>query len=186
MSKVWKRGSTFLSAAPGDYELYFNCALACFGYRVFRLPTNVCLKAVIKRICFAPSIVQADSFACLDYLPASDSLRRDTKIGRARKGVDWMKHQWLYLNELDSANSVRKFVAFYVEQYNSVVPHFAFQGQTPDEMYFVTGANVPVDLQEKRATARALRLAHNCALNCDLCRARTREPSLVAIQSNTN
>ena len=90
MSKVWKGGSTFLSAAPGDCELYFNCALSCFGYRVFRLPTNDCLKAVIKRICFASSIVQADSFACLDYLPESDSLRRDTTIGRARKGVDWM------------------------------------------------------------------------------------------------
>ena len=97
-----------------------------------------------------------------------------------------LKHQRLYLNELDSANSVRKFVAFYVEQYNSVVPHFAFQGQTPDEMYFGTGANVPVDLQEKRATARALRLAHNRALNCDLCRAKTSETSLVAIQSNTS
>ena len=97
-----------------------------------------------------------------------------------------LKHQWCYLNELDSANSVRKFVAFYVEQYNSVVPHFAFQGQTPDEMYFGTGANVPVDLQEKRATARALRLAHNRALNCDLCRAKTSETSLVAIQSNTS
>ncbi len=54
-----------------------------------------------------------------------------------------LKNQWLYLNELDSANSVRKFVAFYVEQHNSVVPHFAFQGQTPDEMYFGTGAKVP-------------------------------------------
>ncbi len=60
-----------------------------------------------------------------------------------------LKHEWVYLNELDSESSVRKLIAFYVEQHNSVVPHFAFQGQTPDEMYFGTGANVPVDLQEK-------------------------------------
>lgn len=97
-----------------------------------------------------------------------------------------LKHQWLYLNELDSVNSVRKLVDFYVEQYNSVVPHFAFQGQTPDEMYFGTGANVPVDLKEKRATARAARLAHNCALSCDLCRAKTSEPALVSLQNNTS
>ncbi len=36
-----------------------------------------------------------------------------------------------------------------------LVPHFAFQGQTPDEMDVGTGARVPVDLKEKRATARA-------------------------------
>jgi putative transposase len=44
-------------------------------------------------------------------------------------------------------------VAFYVEQHNSVVPHFSFQGQKPDETYFGTEANVPVDLKKKRATA---------------------------------
>ena len=54
-----------------------------------------------------------------------------------------LKHRWLFLNELDSATSVRKLVGFYVEQHNTVVPHFAFQGQTPDEIYFGTGAKVP-------------------------------------------
>ncbi len=97
-----------------------------------------------------------------------------------------LKHHWLYLNELDSANSVRKFVTFYVEQHNSVVPHFAFQGQTPDEMVFGTGANVPVDLKEKRATARVARLAHNRALSCALCKARKSEPALVSLQNNTS
>lgn len=75
-----------------------------------------------------------------------------------------LKHQWLYLNELNNANSVRKLVSFYVEQHNSVVVHFAFQGQTPDEMYLATGASVPFDPKEKRAKARAARLAHNRAL----------------------
>ncbi|XZE34492.1 DDE-type integrase/transposase/recombinase [Pirellulaceae bacterium SH501] len=97
-----------------------------------------------------------------------------------------LKHQWLYLNELDSESSVRKLIAFYVEQHNSVVPHFAFQGQTPDEMYFGTGAKVPVDLKEKRATARAARISHNRALSCDRCKARESEPALVSIQNNTS
>ena len=97
-----------------------------------------------------------------------------------------LKHQWLYLNELDSANSVRKLVSFYVEQYNSVVPHFAFQGQTPDEMYLGTGANVPLDLKEKRATARAARLASNCDLSCDRCKTGESEPALVSLQNNTS
>ncbi len=42
-----------------------------------------------------------------------------------------LKHQWLYLNELDSANSVRKFVAFYVEQHNSLFPILLFKGRRP-------------------------------------------------------
>jgi hypothetical protein len=82
--------------------------------------------------------------------------------------------------------SVRKLIGFYVEQHNSVVPHFAFQGQTPDEMYFGTGAKVPVDLKEKRATARAARLVHNRALSCDRCKASECEPTLVLLQNNTS
>ena len=97
-----------------------------------------------------------------------------------------LKHQWLFLNELDSATSVRKLIAIYVKQHKSVVPHFAFQGQTPDEMYFGTGAKVPVDLKEKRATTQAARVAHNRALSCALCKEREREPALVLFQINTS
>jgi hypothetical protein len=75
---------------------------------------------------------------------------------------------WLYLNELDSATSVRKLVGFYVEQHNTVVPHFAFEGQTPDEMYFGTGASVPATLKQKRDQARAARLAHNRGDLCEM------------------
>jgi len=30
-------------------------------------------------------------------------------------------------------------VEFYVREHNQVLPHSAFRGQTPDEMYFRTG-----------------------------------------------
>ena len=46
-----------------------------------------------------------------------------------------IKHQWLFLNTLDTVASVRNLVAFYVVQHNSHLPHSAFKGQTPDEMY---------------------------------------------------
>ena len=97
-----------------------------------------------------------------------------------------LKHQWLYLNELDSATSVRKLVAFYVRQHNSVVPHLAFKGQTPDEMYFSSGANVPTELKDRQASARVARLAHNRALSCDRCQANASEPALVTIPKNTS
>ena len=53
-----------------------------------------------------------------------------------------MKHGWLFLHHLDTFAALEKLIVFYVEQYNSVVPHSAFAGQTPDEMYFGGGDQV--------------------------------------------
>ncbi len=64
-----------------------------------------------------------------------------------------LKHQWLYLNTLDTVNAVEKLVTFYVDEHNTRLPHSAFRGQTPDEMYFGTGDNIPDQLEEVRATA---------------------------------
>ena len=44
-------------------------------------------------------------------------------------------------------------MAFYVESHNAEMPHSAFQGQTPDEMYFCTGANIPEQLASLRLQA---------------------------------
>ena len=65
-----------------------------------------------------------------------------------------LKHQWLFLHPLDSVATIRRLVAFYVHEHNHVLPHSAFRGQTPDEMYFSTGDAVPADLLS-RAVARA-------------------------------
>ena len=53
-----------------------------------------------------------------------------------------LKHQWLYLNTLDTVRAVEKLVAFYVQEHNSRLPHSAFRGQTPDEMYSKTGDGI--------------------------------------------
>jgi putative transposase len=88
-----------------------------------------------------------------------------------------LKHGWLFLHQLDSFATLEKLTAFYVEQYNTVVPHSAFAGQTPDEMYFGHGDQVPADLAAGRARARAARLKSNRELSCKACRSRAREPS---------
>jgi transposase InsO family protein len=80
-----------------------------------------------------------------------------------------LKHQWLYLNQLDSVAEVRHLVAFYVDQHNGLIPHSAFRGQTPDEMYFGTGTSVPDQLAAARRTARERRLATNRASRCAAC-----------------
>ena len=59
-----------------------------------------------------------------------------------------LKHQWLFLHSLDSVTTVRRLVAFYVDEHNRVLPHSAFRGQTPDEMYFGTGDAVPACVAE--------------------------------------
>jgi putative transposase len=80
-----------------------------------------------------------------------------------------LKHQWLYLHELDSATRVETLVAFYVEQHNTHLPHSAFQGQTPDEKYFGTGEDVPKQLEEARLAARRQRMEVNRARRCHVC-----------------
>jgi putative transposase len=80
-----------------------------------------------------------------------------------------MKHQWLYLNQLDGFEKVRGLVAFYVGQHNTVIPHAAFDGQTPDEIYFGTGAAIPDELAERRKRARKERLAFNRGSRCGQC-----------------
>jgi len=70
-----------------------------------------------------------------------------------------LKHQWLYLNSLDSIERLRTLVAFFIEEYNTQMPHPAFSGQTPDEMYFGTAVDLPAELAAARSTAREERLA---------------------------
>jgi hypothetical protein len=57
----------------------------------------------------------------------------------------------------------------FVEEHNAKMPHSAFAGQTPDEMYFGTAKNLPDQLVVARAKARERRLAVNRAVSCHRC-----------------
>jgi putative transposase len=105
--------------------------------------------------------------ACLDRVLA----QVDVAFSNSMIEAFWrsLKHQWLYLNSLDSIERLRALVEFYVEQHNTQMPHAAFHGQTPDEMYFGTTANLPAELAAAREQARAERLAANRAMSCDRC-----------------
>ena len=80
-----------------------------------------------------------------------------------------LKHQWLFLHSLDSLTTVRRLVEFYVDEHNRVLPHSAFRGQTPDEMYFGTGDTVPADLTSGAAAARRARAEANRSAACETC-----------------
>jgi transposase InsO family protein len=82
-----------------------------------------------------------------------------------------LRHQWLYLNTLDTAAAVRRLVAFYVKEFNEAIPHSALNGRTPDDVYFGKGDDISVKLAAARQAARARRLAENRAVTCETCMA---------------
>ncbi len=80
-----------------------------------------------------------------------------------------LKHQWLFLNSLDTIGRLENLVAFYVDEHNTRLPHSAFRGQTPDEMYFGTGAHIPDELDSAKKLARQSRMEVNRATSCPTC-----------------
>ena len=53
------------------------------------------------------------------------------------------------------------------------MPHSAFDGQTPDEMYFGRGATIPDELAERRQEAQRKRVEQNQRITCGECSRRT-------------
>ncbi len=80
-----------------------------------------------------------------------------------------LKHSWIYLHRLDTAAALRRLIEFYVRAHNEVMPHSAFEGQTPDEMYFGTGGAVAINLAIARQAAREERMRTNRAARCGVC-----------------
>jgi transposase InsO family protein len=114
--------------------------------------------------------------ALVDDLITTGVLRRvlaftELKFSNSMIEAWWrsLKHQWLFLHALDSVTTVRRLVAFYVDEHNRMLPHSAFDGQTPDEMYFGTGDTVPADLRSRGAAARRTRVEANRSASCQTC-----------------
>ncbi len=114
--------------------------------------------------------------AQVDALVTAGVLRRllaftELKFSNSMIEAWWrsLKDQWLFLHSLDSVATIRRLVAFYVDEYKRILPHSAFLGQTPDEMYFGTGDGVPTDLTERAAAARRTHMEANRSASCETC-----------------
>ncbi len=74
------------------------------------------------------------------------------------------------MNTLDTVSRLEKLVVFYVDEHNMRLPHSAFHGQTPNEMYFGTGDRIPDELEAAKKVARQSRMKLNRATSCPMCR----------------
>jgi putative transposase len=59
------------------------------------------------------------------------------------------------------------------------MPHSAFEGQTPDEIFFGTGDEVTQDLAAARINARDKRIRENRAARCGVCVGETSSGALL-------
>jgi transposase InsO family protein len=114
--------------------------------------------------------------AYVDELITTGVLRRvlaftELKFSNSMIEAWWrsLKHQWLFLHSLDSVATVRRLIEFYVQEHNRVLPHSAFRGQTPDELYFGTGDAIAADLAARVAAARQARVEANRSAACGTC-----------------
>ena len=80
-----------------------------------------------------------------------------------------LKHHWLNLNRLDSLAAVEKLVAFYVDQHNNVMPHYALRSHTPEEVFRGEALDVHEVLTAAHQRALRDRIATNRALECAAC-----------------
>ena len=76
---------------------------------------------------------------------------------------------WPYLHALETIETVRKLVAFYVVQHNEVMPRVMLGGRTPDEVYLGLNPNISMQLTNERQKARVDRINHNRAQRCGQC-----------------
>ena len=75
------------------------------------------------------------------------ALRR--RIGCLDRRV--LKHQWLYLNTLNTLATMQKLVAFYVEQHNKQLPHAAFHARRPTRCTSARAVTSPSNSQPPKS-----------------------------------
>ena len=188
-NKVWHVDTTLIRLLDGT-RAYLHAVIDNFSRRILAwkvsatfdpsLTAELLLHASRGLVDEKPTLLADEGVEnfnnAVDELVDSGLLRRllaMTEISFSNSLIEswWraIKHQWLYLNTLDTVSRLEKLVAFYVDEHNGRLPHSAFRGQTPDEMYFGTGDHVPAELEAGKQAARQSRLEANRATSCPAC-----------------
>ena len=81
-----------------------------------------------------------------------------------------LKHRWLFMRSLTSFAAVEQAVHDYLTDHNNVIPHNAFKGAIPIEVYSGTWTTESqLQLTQACATAKNARVNLNRSLGCGLC-----------------
>lgn len=180
--EMWHIDTTVIRLLDGT-RAYLHAVIDNFSRRILAWRVADTLSPASRRTASSDDtpVVMADAGVenvngAVDELVESGLLRRvlaftEVKFSNSMIEAWWrsLKHQWLFLHSLDSVATIRRLVEFYVRQHNGVLPHSAFPGQTPDEMYFATGSNVPDDLAGRKSAALQARLEQNRSAACEVC-----------------
>ena len=188
-NEIWHVDTTLIRLLDGSHA-YVHAVIDNFSRRILSwkvsgtfdpsVTAELLLKASYSLFNQQPTLLVdggVENFnSAVDELVGSGLLRRllaQTDISYSNSLIEswWrsLKHQWLFLNTLDTVSSVQKLVSFYVEEHNTRLPHSAFCGQTPDEMYFGTGDHIPDDLDIAKKEARESRKEVNRSTSCPIC-----------------
>jgi putative transposase len=188
-NQLWHVDTTILKLLDGT-RAYLHAVIDNFSRRIlaWRVTDRICSGTTVEILIEAgknlagvvPTVLTDQGSenvnAKVDALIEGGVLRRllaQVEVGFSNSMIEafWRstKHNWLFINDLDNLSRLRSLVAFYVTEHNSKIPHSAFQGQTPDEMYSGTGEFVPERLARERAGARETRIEFNRSRSCATC-----------------
>jgi transposase InsO family protein len=188
-----------------DTKAYLHAVIDNFSRRIlsWRLaerldPSTTCeiLTEAGKNLGLTPKVV-ADSGvenvnAGVDQLMADGVVHRvlaqvEVSFSNSMIEAFWrsLRHQWLYLHSLDSFTQLKQLIDFYVKEHNTRMPHNAFDGQTPDEVYFDHADRVRDRLKAARRHARRARMEANRRELCRVCAPPTQQ-SVSAINAVAN
>jgi transposase InsO family protein len=199
-NEIWHVDTTLIRLVSGT-KVYVHAVIDNFSRRILAWQANETydtsttakllieaakgLDGVVPKVFMDSGVENLN--ANVDALVANGTIQRilaqvDVVFSNSMIESWWrmLKHWWLYLNVLATIDDVRKQTAFYVDQHNRVIPHSAFKGQTPDEMYFGQGSIVPSQLSDARAAAREARMTANRAVTCSKC---AKSEALVQIEN---
>ena len=187
-NELWHIDVTIIKLLDGT-KTYLHAIIDNFSRRIlaWRLeerlsPTTTCepLREAGKNLDATPTVVVDSGVENVnrdvDQLVTDGLLERilaqvDVSFSNSMIEAFWrsLRHQWLYLNCLDSLEALRRLISFYVTEHNKMMPHSAFAGQTPDEVYFKTGERVADKLMAARSEARRARMEANRKASCRVC-----------------
>ena len=188
-NEIWHVDTTLIRLLDGT-RAYLHAVIDNFSRRILAwkvsatfdpcITAELLLKASRGLVDEKPTLLAdggVENFnSAVDELVDSGLMRRllaMTEISFSNSLIEswWrtLKHQWLYMNTLDTVQTLEKLVTFYVDEHNTRLPHSAFRGQTPDEMYFGTGSPIPDELEAARTAARQSRMAVNRTTSCPTC-----------------